>query len=151
MSRRGAGEWTASLVVLMATGGFVAYAAAETVAPRHQPALFEAKFTSTDGLAAGADVVIAGCVVGKVRSVRLDPKTMLSAVTFGVDGRISLPIDTGLRVEGGGPTGASILEIEHGTSHEMLASGATVTKTASQPSLEQVIGSYIFGDAGLSE
>ncbi len=137
--------------MLLVTAGFLLYAESGLRRGSHSEQVFRATFTSSVGLAVASDVTVAGVPVGRVLSIRLDPATMLSRVVFTIRADIALPADSTLAVEAAGMSGADVLSVRPGTSHDRLASGGTVRRTVPALGLEQAAGEYIFGAGGLSE
>lgn len=147
-SRHGPAAITASTLVLLIAIGFYLYAA--TLGGRTVGADYglKATFLSSSGLQVGADVLLAGVPVGTVTSIALDDRTMLSDVSFRIEERLLLPIDSGLSIGSSTLTSANALMISPGTSPQMLNPGATLTNTCGLASLEQEVSQYIFGSGG---
>ena len=108
----------------------------------------QAAFLSSNGLHKGADVILAGVVVGRVTAVTLNQRTMASDVTFQLDTALKLPVDTRLSIGSSSLTSGSALLVDPGTSHRLLSAGAMLTDTCEPISLEQQVSRYIFGNAG---
>ena len=147
-SRHGPAAVTASTLVLLIAVGFYLYAA--TLGGRAVGADYglKATFLSSSGLQVGADVLLAGVPVGVVTSIALDDRTMLSDVSFRLEDRLHLPIDSGLSIGSSTLTSANALMIDPGRSPQMLKPGGTLTNTCGLASLEQEVSQYIFGSGG---
>ncbi len=146
--RHGITATMASALVLCLAIGFYGYAA-QLNGDRAQVSYgLKAVFLSSNGLHGGADVILAGVVVGQVTDVALNQRTMESDVAFRLDSALRLPADTRLSIGSSSLTSGSALLIEPGRSHQMLASGATLSDTCEPVSLEQQVSQYIFGNAG---
>lgn len=152
MARHGAGAVMGSAAVVVVAAGFVALALVSTAEPGQGAGgiRLRAVFPSSDGLAAGDAVVLAGIPVGHVLAVRLDRTTFLSDVDVDIAAPLALPSDSRFAIRSGG-TGEGVLEIEPGHAATRLAAGAVVTATIPNESLEQQVGNYIFGSGGLGE
>ena len=146
--RHGITATAASAVVLCLTIGFYGYAARLSGSREGAAYELQATFLSSNGLHEGADVVLAGVVVGRVTAVALNQHTMASDVTFQLDGALKLPVDTRLSIGSSSLTSGAALMVNPGRSHRMLSSNATLTDTCEATSLEQQISQYIFGNAG---
>lgn len=148
IGRHGFASIAASLCVLAATLGFYAYSVGVTGRDRAPGYGLNATFLSSNGLAPGADVMLAGVAIGSVTAITLDPVAMVSRVSFTVDDAIRLPTDTRLSIGSASLTSSNALMVEPGKAAGMLAKGATVTDTCEATSLEQQVSQYIFGNGG---
>ena len=146
--RHGITATAASVFVLCLAAGFCGYSAHLNGGRVGASYELRAAFLSSNGLHEGADVVLAGVVVGRVTAVTLNPRTMASDVTFQFDRTLKLPIDTRLSIGSSSLTSGSALLVDPGRSRQMLSSGATLTDTCEPISLEQQVSQYIFGNAG---
>ena len=148
--RHGLAAVTASTLVLVLASGFSLYAS--TLGGRDVGADYgmRATFLSSNGLRAGADVMLAGVPVGTVTSIVLDERTMLSDVSFRVERQLRLPVDSRLSIGSSTLTSSDALIIDPGRSPQMLSPGTTVTDTCGLTSLEQQVSQYIFGSGGAS-
>ena len=149
-SRHGLAAITASMLVLVLAGGFSLYASLLGGRDVGADYAMRATFLSSNGLRAGADVMLAGVPVGTVTSIALDDRTMLSDVSFRIERKLRLPIDSRLSIGSSTLTSSDALVIDPGRSPQMLSPGATVTDTCGLTSLEQQVSQYIFGSAGAS-
>ena len=146
--RHGITATAASAFVLCLAIGFYGYSARLNGSRAEASYELQATFLSSNGLHEGADVVLAGVVVGRVTGVTLNQRTMTSDVTFHLDDALRLPVDTRLSIGSSSLTSGSALLVDPGRSHQMLSSGATLTDTCEPISLEQQVSQYIFGNAG---
>jgi len=140
-----------SSAVLAITLSFYAYAASLVPRGPHATYLLHAVFMSSDGLAPGADVRVAGVKIGSVQSIKLDPDQFVSNVTFAVERGYQLPTDTSLSVSSSGFTSAPVLVVDPGRRSGRLVPGATIRDTHALVSLEDSVSQYIFGAGGLGE
>lgn len=147
-SGHGAAAGLAGAAVLLAAGGFALYVLG--VSHRGGPAGYplSASFLSANGLAAGADVMLAGVKVGRVEGVALDPRSMMATVRFSVRDGISLPTDSRVSIGSATLTSQDALMIEPGHAAGRLPPGAAITDSCDATSLEQQVSEYIFGNGG---
>lgn len=74
----------------------------------------QAQFSSIGGLTVGADVKIAGVVIGHVASERLDPNTYAAIVRLAIDDDIKVPDDSSASVTSDGLLGGSYIAVSPG-------------------------------------
>lgn len=103
-----------------------------------------ARFQSSSGLKEGADVEMAGVIVGKVVSIRFDPEQYDSVVELSLPKAIQLQEDAIASVRSAGLIGGKFIKISPGGSEELLQQGDTIYDTESSVSLEELISKYIF-------
>jgi phospholipid/cholesterol/gamma-HCH transport system substrate-binding protein len=103
----------------------------------------QARFSSVDGIVVGSDVRIAGVKVGSVTSLALDDQHR-ALLGFTVAPGISLSSDTVASVASEGLLGGRFIALEPGAEEEKIAAGGEIAFTQSMPSLEQLIGKFIF-------
>jgi phospholipid/cholesterol/gamma-HCH transport system substrate-binding protein len=108
-----------------------------------------ATFGQIGGLAERAPVVISGVRVGKVTKIGLS-KDMRASVTFDVDKKLELPVDTSASIRTAGLLGNQFVELEPGAEEQLLAPGGEIGITESALSIEKLVGSLIH-DAGLGD
>ena len=147
-SRNGPAAVTASTLVLVLAFGFYGYATSLGGRDARADYALDATFLSSNGLQAGADVMLAGVPVGTVTSIALDDRTMLSRVRFRINQQLRLPVDSRLSIGSSTLTSGNALLIAPGKSAQSLGPGATVTDTCASTSLEQQVSQYIFGAGG---
>ena len=147
-SRHGPAAIAASTLVLLLAAGFYGYATSLGSRKGGDDYALNATFLSSNGLQAGADVMVAGVPVGTVTSIALDNRTMLSQVRFRVERRLRLPIDSRISIGSSTLTSGNALMISPGKSMQLLNPEATVTDTCASTSLEQQVSQYIFGSGG---
>ncbi len=113
----------------------------------------QARFDNIGGLKARAPVRSAGVVVGRIDSVRLDPKTFQGVVTLHVQRTYQFPKDTVAKILTAGLLGDQYIGLEPGGDDASLAEGETIAQTQSAVVLENLIGQFMTGkaaDAGSS-
>ena len=106
--------------------------------------MLKARFQSSSGLKEGADVEVAGVVVGKVLSIRFDPEQYESVVELSIPNEVHLQDDAIASVRSTGLIGGKFIKITPGGSDDILQPGETISETESSVSLEELIGKYIF-------
>jgi len=148
MSRHSVSAVLASAAVIATAVGFYGYASATRSQAPSGGYTLEASFMSSNGLQEGADVSLAGVAVGRVASVQLDTKTMMSLVRFSVRQDLHLPVDTRVSIGSNTLTSPDELMIAPGHADQMLTPGSRITDTCDATSLEDAVSQYIFGSGG---
>jgi len=149
--RHGVAELAAGAAVLLATVGFVAYAAGNTGRSGAAGTRLLARFDNVGTLASGADVKIAGVKVGSVTGSTIDPATFQATLSFTVQGDIKLPTDSSATISTGGLLGGAFLTLTPGGSDKVLVEGQTVALTQSATNLEDLLGKFIFNVGSLAD
>jgi phospholipid/cholesterol/gamma-HCH transport system substrate-binding protein len=106
-----------------------------------------ARFQSVSGLIAGAHVELAGVHVGKVDSIKLDPKRLVAVVELKIQKSLKLSDDVIAAVKTSGLIGDKYIELVPGNSDKILKPGGLITETESAVNLESLISKYVFGGA----
>ncbi len=145
MAQRNLSELFAGAVVLVITAGFLGYAVANTGRASVSGYVISAKFEKIDGIAAGADVRLAGVKIGRIMSATVDPKTYRAVVLMSVQSDIKLPKDSSAQVSTDGLLGGKVIALVPGGDDVMLKDGGEITITQSAASLEDLLGKFIFG------
>jgi len=107
----------------------------------------EASFDNIGGLKLSAPVKAAGVIVGRVESVRLDPKTYEAVVTLRMDDGYQFSKDTIAQILTSGLLGEVYIGLEAGGDPAMLADGQRVAKTQSAVVIEKLISQFLFDKA----
>ena len=107
----------------------------------------EARFDNVAGLKPRAPVKSAGVVVGRVESIRLDPKTYEAVVTMRVSDGYQFSKDTIASVLTAGLLGEVYVGLDAGGDPQVITDGGTITKTQSALVLEKMIGQFLFDKA----
>lgn len=110
--------------------------------------VLKARFGSVSGLKEGADVELAGVIVGKVKKIHLDAEEYESIVELTVPNEVMLQEDTIASVRSTGIIGGKFLKLSPGGSDELLQPGDEIVETESSVSLEELISKYIFESQG---
>lgn len=111
-----------------------------------------ARFDNIGGLKARAAVRSSGVLVGRVKSISLDPKTFQGVVEMAVRSSLELPRDTSAKIQTSGLLGDQYIGLEAGGDTVNLKPGDTIKLTQSALVLEQLIGQILFSkpaDAGV--
>ena len=103
-----------------------------------------AEFANISGVKTGADVQIAGVVVGKVRQLALN-KDKQAMVTMQVDRAITIPVDSVASVKSQGIIGDKYIQITLGGDEKSYQPGGTIVDTESAVDLESLISKFAFG------
>lgn len=111
----------------------------------------DARFQSSSGLKEGADVEVAGVVVGKVVSIRFDPAEYESVVELSIPKEVEVQDDAIASVRSTGLIGGKFIKITPGGSDVLLQPGETISETESSVNLEELIGKYMFESQGNSQ
>lgn len=152
MARRGIADVLTGVCVLLGGAGLLVYAVAYSGRPPGSGGYrFHANFEHVDGLITGADVRIAGVKVGSVLDMRVDRKSFLADVTFGVGDSIRVPKDSSAEVTSDGLLGSKFLNLTPGGDDANLPPGGTIAITQSSVSLEQLLGKFIFSASALAD
>lgn len=107
----------------------------------------EASFANIGGLKLRAPVKAAGVIVGRVESIRLDPKMYEAVVTLRMDKEYEFSKDTIASILTSGLLGEVYIGLEAGGDTAMLTDGGHITKTQSAVVLEKLIGQFLFDKA----
>jgi len=107
----------------------------------------EAAFDNIGGLKLRAPVKAAGVVVGRVESIRLDPKTYEAQVSLNIEKQYQFTKDTIASILTSGLLGEVYVGLDSGGDTQMLADNARIAKTQSAMVLEKLIGQFMFDKA----
>jgi phospholipid/cholesterol/gamma-HCH transport system substrate-binding protein len=107
----------------------------------------QARFDNIGGLKARAPVRTAGVVVGRVKSIQLDPKSYQGVVTMDIERGYQFPKDTAAKILTSGLLGDQYIGLEPGGDDKNLAAGDTLAQTQSAVVLENLIGQFLTGKA----
>jgi len=107
----------------------------------------EAAFDNIGGLKVRAPVKAAGVVVGRVESIRLDPKTYEAQVSLNIEKQYQFTKDTIASILTSGLLGEVYVGLDVGGDTQMLADGGRIAKTQSAVVLEKLIGQFMLDKA----
>ncbi|TAL91125.1 MAG: outer membrane lipid asymmetry maintenance protein MlaD [Rhodanobacter sp.] len=103
-----------------------------------------ADFTNVGTLSVGAPVKMAGVVIGRVQSVRVDPVKLNARVVLAIDKRYNqIPDDSSAAVFTSGLIGSQYVAIQPGGSPDALKNGDEMILTQSAMQLEDLIGKFM--------
>ncbi|OHC90598.1 MAG: outer membrane lipid asymmetry maintenance protein MlaD [Sideroxydans sp. RIFOXYD2_FULL_59_7] len=132
----------AALVVLaLKVGNLSTYNVSETYQ-------LSAYFTNVGGLKPTASVRSAGVLVGRVSSITLDTDRYEAKVTISIDKRYLFPKDTFANILTSGLLGEQYIGLIPGGDEGVLEDGGVFRKTQSAMVLEDLIGKFMFSEAG---
>ncbi|HEB49969.1 MAG TPA: outer membrane lipid asymmetry maintenance protein MlaD [Desulfobulbus sp.] len=106
--------------------------------------VLNADFDNISGVKSGAEVQIAGVVVGTVLGLRLTDDGLAEA-SLQIDRKIKVPVDSIASVKSQGIIGDKYIQITLGGDEENYKPGDTITDTESSVDLESLISKFAFG------
>jgi phospholipid/cholesterol/gamma-HCH transport system substrate-binding protein len=106
-----------------------------------------AYFDNIGALKVRAPVRSAGVTVGRVASIKLDPKLYQGVVELAIQRDVQFPTDSSLRILTSGLLGDQYVGVEPGASDKMWAGGDSVKQTQSAVVLESLISQFLFSKA----
>jgi phospholipid/cholesterol/gamma-HCH transport system substrate-binding protein len=146
------GNWAETgvgAVVLAAAVSFLVYALSAGAVGRHGGGYeLKARFGQVGGLAAGADVRLAGVKIGTVSSIKLDPKTFLAEVDLSIDPTIKLPSDSTAKITSDSLLGGAHVAVAPGGAAEDLKPGGEIQNTQGSVDIFGLIGQVIRPQSG---
>jgi phospholipid/cholesterol/gamma-HCH transport system substrate-binding protein len=102
-----------------------------------------AKFDNIGDLKAGSPVTMAGVTIGRVESIRFDPKDYKAAVTLSIETQYSeIPDDSDASIQTAGLLGGKYVGIGPGGSETFLANGGQIEFTQSAIVLESLVNKF---------
>jgi phospholipid/cholesterol/gamma-HCH transport system substrate-binding protein len=107
----------------------------------------QASFDNIGGLKLRAPVKAAGVIVGRVESIRLDPKSYEALVIIRIDRGIEFTKDTIASINTSGLLGEVYIGLDAGGDTVMLKDGERIVKTQSAVVIEKLIGQFLFDKA----
>ena len=109
--------------------------------------LVTAYFDNIGALKVRAPVRSAGVTVGRVASIKLDPKLYQGVVQLAIQHDVQFPSDSSLRILTSGLLGDQYVGVEPGAGDKMWAAGDTIKQTQSAVVLESLISQFLFSKA----
>ncbi len=108
-----------------------------------------ADFSGIGGLGVGDSVQISGVKIGSIAKIDLKPEDYQARVTMAIDDHIKLPDDTSALISSESLLGGKYMELQPGSSEDMLKPGGHIDYTQAPQNLEQLLGKFIFSmDSG---
>ena len=102
-----------------------------------------AKFDNVGDLKAGSPVTMAGVTVGRVESIRFDPKDFKAAVVLRIENQYSeIPEDSDASIQTAGLLGGKYIGIGPGGSETFLRDGGQIEFTQSAIVLESLVNKF---------
>ncbi len=109
-----------------------------------------AEFDDAGGVRPGADVMMAGVVIGRVEEVRLKDNEK-ALVVMRINDGVKIATDAFASIRTKGIIGDRYVRITQGMEEEYLADGDEIEETESALNLEDLISKYIFTSSGKKE
>lgn len=109
--------------------------------------MINAEFNNISGVKEGADVQIAGVIVGKVRGLSLNADRQ-AVVGMQLDKNITIPVDSIASVKSQGIIGDKYIQITLGGDETVYKPGESILDTESSVDLESLISKFAFGQVG---
>ena len=102
-----------------------------------------AKFDNIGDLKPGSPVTMAGVTIGRVESIRFDPKDFKAAVTLRIENQYSeIPEDSDASIQTAGLLGGKYIGIGPGGSETFLKEGGQIEFTQSAIVLESLVNKF---------
>jgi len=108
----------------------------------------QARFDNIGGLKVRAPVRSAGVVVGRVTSIKLDPKTYQGVVSLQISSGVEFPKDSSAKILTAGLLGDQYIGIDPGADEKNFVAGDVIKQTQSAIVLENLIGQMLLSKAG---
>ena len=141
---RNMAETVLGAIVLVVAGGFLYFFSEKTDIRPTSGYVINASFNKIDGLETGSPVKISGVKVGKVLDFKLDTDHYQAIVSMNIDNGVKLSSDTAAVISSAGLLDGKFLSLIPGNDEEYLNPGDMITQTQAAPSLEELLGKYIF-------
>ena len=106
-----------------------------------------ARFDNIGGLKVRGPVRSAGVTVGRIASIKLDPKTYQGVVQLEVDKQVQFPVDSSARILTAGLLGDQYIGLDAGGDDKMFQANDTIKQTQSAVVLESLIRQFLFSKA----
>ena len=152
MNRSAIDLWVGIFVAIgLGAIAFLAFKVGNLVTLDNSPGYrLEARFDNIGGLKLRAPVKAAGVVVGRVESVRLDPKTFEAVATLRIDRHYEFTKDTIASINTSGLLGEVYIGLDAGGDPALLKDGDHIAKTQSAIVIEKLISQFLFNKASES-
>lgn len=108
-----------------------------------------AQFNNVNGLKPRAKITISGVTIGRVKAIRLDPKTLQANVDMSIDSEVkTIDDDAYVMVATNGILGEKYLKIVPGSGEKYYKDGDVITQTQGTMDIEDLINKFVTGGAG---
>ncbi len=141
---RNIAETVLGAVVLLVAAGFMVLFSKNADLTPTSGYVVKANFSKIDGLETGSPVKISGVKVGQVVDFSLDPQRYRAVVRMNIDNGIKLPVATAAVISSAGLLDGKFMSLVPGIEEDYMQAGDTITQTQASPSLEELLGKYIF-------
>lgn len=135
-------------IVLVVAVGFLFFALDGERARAVSGYDLQASFAQVGGLRVGDDVRTAGMRIGRVKALAIEPDTLFSIVTFTIDGRIAVPVDSCVAINANGLLGGQHVGLTFGASDESFPPDSRLDDAVDAVVLLDEVGKAIYGSAG---
>ncbi len=105
------------------------------------------RFTSVSGLRIGSPIEVFGIQVGDVTYLGIDSERQVAVVAMKIRKDIPVYSDATAKIDTMGLIGDRYIKLDPGGAGQQLKPGDYVANTLTPPSLDEMIGQYIFGQA----
>lgn len=110
-----------------------------------------ARFENIGSLRVRAPVTVAGVRIGRVAAIDFDTEQFKAVVTLAITARYNnLPQDTVAAIRTAGLIGEQFIGLDPGGAPDALKEGDEIEITQSALVIEQLIGQFLYGQAGKS-
>jgi phospholipid/cholesterol/gamma-HCH transport system substrate-binding protein len=106
-----------------------------------------ARFTSVSGLRIGSPVEVFGIQVGNVTYLGIDSQRQVAVVAMKIAKDVPAYDDATAKIDTMGLIGDRYIKLDPGGTGRQLNTGDYITNTVTPPSIDEMIGQYIFGQA----
>lgn len=106
-----------------------------------------AVFDDVGGVRAGADVMIAGVVVGRVDDVHLNDRDR-AQISMRINDHVNITSDAIASIRTKGIIGDRFIRLSQGGDDRLLKEGDFIEETEPAINLEDLVSKYIFGGSG---
>lgn len=111
-----------------------------------------ARFSNIGSLRVRAPVTVAGVRIGRVSAIDFDEEQFKAVVSLAIAARYdNLPQDTVASIRTAGLIGEQFIGLDPGGAPDALGDGDEIEITQSALVIEQLIGQFLYGQAGKSD
>lgn len=108
-----------------------------------------AQFNNVNGLKPRAKITISGVTIGRVKEIKLDPKTLQADVVMDIDASVkTIDDDAYVMVATNGLLGEKYLKIVPGSGEKFYKNGDVIAQTQGSMDIEDLINKFVTGGAG---